>query len=319
MWIIDVDTNKANSYKEELLRQHKQLFKKKPVNGKYYRNNIGDDLKGTVAYEFFDRDKYEEMLVALPVRLIGIHGEYLEAKRGRHDVNEGLEKECIKKLFNYGSIIEGNTSFSYWLAKLMDINTCVYCNRQYTFTIIDEKGNRVVRPQFDHWFPQSQYPEMALSYFNLIPSCALCNDTLKHDKDMDFYTFIHPYLDKECGFRFGYLVLPEGYKVLVKINNNLAAESKRKVKGSLEMFHIEDVYQAHAEYELKDLVELATKNVPDYISVLTRNAMNDLQITEEQAYRMIFGIEMDEKNYLKRPLSKFKHDIIEQIKEAYLK
>ena len=36
---------------------------------------------------------------------------------------------------------------------------------------------------------------------------------------------------------------------------------------------------------------------------------------EEDAYRMLFGIEIMEENYLKRPMSKFKSDVINKIKE----
>lgn len=35
------------------------------------------------------------------------------------------------------------------------------------------------------------------------------------------------------------------------------------------------------------------------------------------AFRILFGIEVEEENYLKRPMSKFKSDVIKQIKEDY--
>jgi len=42
-----------------------------------------------------------------------------------------------------------NRKFGKWLAKKLDVRTCPYCNRQYTFTV--EVGTRDIRPEFDHF------------------------------------------------------------------------------------------------------------------------------------------------------------------------
>ena len=60
---------------------------------------------------------------------------------------------------------------------------------------------------------------------------------------------------------------------------------------------------------------MATTNHPDYISTLVNEVMAKLGVREGDAYRMLFGIEIMEENYLKRPMSKFKSDIIKKIKE----
>ena len=36
-------------------------------------------------------------------------------------------------------------------------------------------------------------------------------------------------------------------------------------------------------------------------------------MSKEEAYRIIFGVEINEENYHKRPFSKFKKDIIEEL------
>lgn len=38
-------------------------------------------------------------------------------------------------------------------------------------------------------------------------------------------------------------------------------------------------------------------------------------MNEEDAYRLLFGIETQKENYAKRPFSKFKIDIINKLKE----
>jgi hypothetical protein len=66
---------------------------------------------------------------------------------------------------------------AYDLAHALGMNTCCYCNRQFTFTYESADGN--TRPTFDHFLKKSTYPFFSLSLFNLIPSCKICNSDLK--------------------------------------------------------------------------------------------------------------------------------------------
>lgn len=65
------------------------------------------------------------------------------------------------------------------------------------------------------------------------------------------------------------------------------------------------------------MVSLATANHPDYISTLVNDVVSKLGVTKEDAYRILFGIETNEEDYLKRPMSKFKTDILKRIKEDF--
>ena len=51
------------------------------------------------------------------------------------------------------------------------LRVCPYCG----LTII-EPSNRT-KHQIDHFFPKGKYPFLALSYYNLIPSCDKCNES----------------------------------------------------------------------------------------------------------------------------------------------
>ena len=51
----------------------------------------------------------------------------------------------------------------------LNIDTCTYCNRNYT---LDFKNLNNSRAQLDHWFPKESFPILALSFYNLIPSCS---------------------------------------------------------------------------------------------------------------------------------------------------
>ena len=89
----------------------------------------------------------------------------------------------------------------YWLLDKMKIKVCPYCNRQYTFVIKKNTaaGINSITPELDHFYPKSKHPYFALSFFNLIPSCPVCNHT-KSEDDIDIYPYSDSFLNKKCHF-----------------------------------------------------------------------------------------------------------------------
>ena len=77
------------------------------------------------------------------------------------------------------------------------------------------------------------------------------------------------------------------------------------------------MYQPHGEMEVKDLLDFATDNTPEYLEGLCEYVMRKGKniLTWDDAYRLMFGTERREEKYLDRPLSKLKHDILTQLKE----
>ena len=123
MWILKADDNKVKAYKA-LLYQYNTGLKFDPSTK--LKKNVKNQC---AAYFFLTEDKVNEFLTANPERLLVLHGE-LEA----HIINDE-DRRFIKRLFNYDRFIKQNKKMSYALAHLMDINTCTYCNRQYTLTV----------------------------------------------------------------------------------------------------------------------------------------------------------------------------------------
>lgn len=74
------------------------------------------------------------------------------------------------------------------ILQLMDVPVCPYCNRQYTFTLASGKS----RPQMDHYYPRDLYPYLAVSLYNLVPCCAVCN-TAKGPLDTMKDPILYPY------------------------------------------------------------------------------------------------------------------------------
>lgn len=224
----------------------------------------------------------------------------------------------LEDVFGYNVALSQNKSRSYKLAAEANHNTCVYCNRQYAFNIVRGKGkndgDRIARPALDHWFPKSLFPLMSLSYYNLIPSCTVCNSSAKLDSIWMLSTHIHPYLTKkaEPDFKFRYKA---GLNSTWDIDfENLTGREKNTVNDLC----LREAYQAHSSLEVADLIEMATKNNGTYLKQVydTILGLYASGTDKVKAYRLLFGSEMMPLAYKNRPMSKLKRDIIEQIEKA---
>lgn len=231
------------------------------------------------------------------------------------------DRKLIELLFNYEYIFSKNQQNSYWLAKKIGKNTCTYCNRIYIFTVIasDEKDNHedkkyITRPHFDHWFPKSKYPLLSLSLYNLIPSCPICNSSIKGDDEMNLIDHIHPYI-KDNGtydFKFRATLTPTpvpDYALEIDCTKG------SKIDNTISFLKLKHLYSHHAGLEVKDLMNFENAYKKGYINNIVDNLFkNNINgLTKKEVYRMIFGVEYDSDKYLDRPLSKLKRDILEQI------
>lgn len=284
---------------------------KDKINVKEYKlkDNVIDFLK----------NKMPHLIDGNPDELLIIHKEYEKLKFDNKDKNiaDGFFKDVYESHFQ-------KKNGKVFLNKL-NIDTCIYCNRNYT---LDFKNLTNARAQLDHWFPKTYFPILALSFYNLIPSCQSCNQ-IKGEGDKIVKSIIknnkaskeqirkwweedslkhlnHPYL-KSYNFKFTWIYdnSLDNIKVECKTNYN-------ETKNTLEFNKTEDIYNAHSEKELKDLLYLRYKYSDNYIDILLNKTFKGV-MSKEEAYRMIFGIKIKEEDFHKRPFSKFKHDIIEEL------
>jgi len=250
--------------------------------------------------------------------------DYVKAKHTPNQYKSASQVQLINKYkpkldilfeaFDYKHTISQNKSLSYLITKNIGGNTCVYCNRQYTFNIEKEGGrnddNRFARPDLDHWFPESIYPLLSLSLYNLIPSCSVCNSSAKGDTIFRLSTHVHPYITTSYSptWKFDYVDTGGNYEV------RLDKLTDAKEVATAAAFFLKEAYQCHSELELKDLITIAKANSGSYIPTLLKAIIENVgSITKEEAYRILFGTEMAEDKYDDRPMSKFKRDILEKL------
>jgi len=211
----------------------------------------------------------------------------------------------LEEIFNYSKSFSLKvTKYStYSLADNLKINSCVYCNRMYTKTVF--KPDKITRPEFDHWFPKKKYPLLALSFYNLIPSCHICNSTLKGDNILNLTDFFHPYVDSaktiNKEFRFSYY-----NKTLNTYGFDLITNTP-KALNTANAFKIKEIYETHLD-EIKDLRQIRDVYSDRYIQNLSKLCKG--AISEEEIYRLAFGVHKKEVDFEQRPLSKMKRDIL---------
>ena len=214
----------------------------------------------------------------------------------------------LESIFKYEGGFERKSSAysTYDLAKILNINTCVYCNRMYTKTVV--KPHKITRPEFDHWFPKKTYPLLALSFYNLIPSCHICNSSVKSTTVMNTDDFLHPYLPQEINLKFSYWI-ESSNKYLFRIKRPIPSKEDNTVTA----FKIEEMYETHRD-EINDLVRLRRLYSIDYLVKLKGLLQSvDSNVTMDEIYRLAFGAHYKNENFSKRPLSKMKRDILEEL------
>ena len=161
----------------------------------------------------------------MPESFGGCRGKYATMRQVFEKIIEAIgkprsksEEAEYKKLFKYSQLSRINKNhpekISYWLQQQLQVPVCPFCNRIYTTTLFREN----VRPAFDHFFPRSEYPYLAVSLFNLIPICDICNKAKSdHAEIYGKKQIIYPYdesfddyMDEGKSVHVSFRVLPNG-------------------------------------------------------------------------------------------------------------
>lgn len=228
-------------------------------------------------------------------------------------------REEVEHVFNYKDFTNKNKDKynAYTLSDNLQVNVCPYCNRQYTFTIINKSSNgELTRPDFDHFYLKSKYPYLALSFYNLIPSCKICNSTFKHDKDWNIENYIHPYVKgfdnckfslkpiqgKGIDFFYGRI---DAFDISFK---NLNPQAERNIKD-LELIKL---YNKHKDY-VSEILQRSITYSDGYVNSLFAQYEGTLFSSIGDIKRMISSNYISDEDLEKRVLSKLSRDISEDI------
>lgn len=89
-----------------------------------------------------------------------------------------IEMKVLEHIFNYDGYDNEIARFFVDYADELHLHSCFYCETAYV-NVYDIAGNSKKYFDLDHVLPKSKCPILALSLFNFVPSCQVCNSRIK--------------------------------------------------------------------------------------------------------------------------------------------
>lgn len=256
-------------------------------------------------------------------RITEYQREFPDFGKGKQDRKNTLLYKCAYALFvgiGYNNLDA---------PKMIDatgVDVCPYCNRVFVRAVTTKKdlsdpkkGKKVVRGELDHFYTKELYPFLAVSRFNLIPSCSYCNGVHgKHLHDAIDKKLYNPYLIKDdhsdCHFN---ATFPNGKVLSLKdCAKGIAIDLKcdPQMEPNKDEFNLQELYDTHKDYaaELYQISQMRTKQ--QYYRYL-KNSLehHGRKVTKEEIERMLIRNYVDPKDFNKRPLAKFMNDIAQDL------
>ncbi len=223
-------------------------------------------------------------------------------------------KQLLSTVFRYD--IFSRRKAAYTILDKIGVTVCPYCNRAYIATLKEGK----VRAQFDHYFPKAKYPYLALSLYNLIPSCGICNRT-KADFDTGRFPILYPY-EEEFGEHIVFAVKIDNNdfvkcirgnsdSISIEIRNPEENALYKQVNNQDIRLHLTDFYNTHKDY-VQDIFKSYYINTDKRVEELMRH-FPALFSTKEDVRSLMFMNYLRKDEWGKRPLAKLTYDIYREI------
>lgn len=173
---------------------------------------------------------------------------------------EAFLRICSKKRFTSKSLLDLQDIFKYtnkYDSKIsaffkrhadeLKIYTCHYCDMAY-INVYTENGKGVAKSLFDidHFLPKGKCPPVALSLFNFVPSCPVCNERIKREGlpnvNLNDLKFLSPSsfafdLHKRIKVKLGHLTSPR--------KDFIYFVAKYPYDRYVDFFHLQERYDYH--------------------------------------------------------------------------
>lgn len=335
-----IKINKSLTELDGFAKNHYQLLLNAPFLIKDLLKNKYENPVNSEGEIFFKalHDHIEDIIIARPldlesnrIKLLPLYENYMNSQLAGIVDAKLIKKKKIEikdevlKVFNYSKFTGYNDGdLAYSLARTLEVNVCLYCNRQYTFTLLTKSGK--TRPQFDHFYDKATYPFFAVSFYNLIPSCSICNSSLKNTTEFTISDNIHPYIEGiENNLSFSINIeavdFIEGnvssYDIGLKDVDGVPAQTSTRCKNNLEIFKILDLYNMHKDY-VNEIIKKAyyynKSRVDELLNMKLGNSNDSLFKSKEEVYEFLLCNYIKEKDFTKRVLSKLTKDIAIELK-----
>jgi len=257
--------------------------------------------------DIFDGYSFDDVFFMTPKRMIAFIEE-IEVKNP--------DKETLKTIFKYDGKFQ--PLIAKFIEKYLDPKVCYYCNIDYVNVYESNNGELKNKFTLDHFIDKGSYPYLALSFFNLVPCCSVCNSKIKGT--ISFYEdeklkYTNPY-SKEFDFdqkvHFKLLLSDKCQDLHIKSKEDIAIPLKEKYSDKyqkyIEVFKLNERYSAH-----KDIVYDMMKNAELYPESRLKELQDLTGIPYQQIKKEIFHLIDDESDLAQEPFSKLRKDIAKEL------
>lgn len=283
----------------------------------YYKEiakSKADKFNGLTFEEYYNKHYKKFLTYELKEILYGNFEKLIEIKNkiGKKDDNK------IKSFFNYDKSKINNSSplisklqpkISEFFQKNIEVHICYYCNIDFINTF---KKNNETKNAFtlDHVLEKADYPFLALSLYNLVPSCYVCNSKVKDSKiPFDDFSPTNKNFDFDERVKFKSFISNTNLQIekeqdfYIKLIENYS----NKFDKYIESLNLNNRYDYH-KYKVLEMIE-KRREYPDS----RINELADLtKKTQEEIKQDLFGIYTSEDLH-QRPLSKLIKDISQEL------
>lgn len=212
----------------------------------------------------------------------------------------------LHEIFKYTNKYDSKISaFFKKYADELKIYTCHYCDMAY-INVYTENGKGVAKSQFDidHFLPKGKCPPVALSLFNFVPSCPVCNERIKREDlpyvNLNVLKFLSPSsfafdLHKRIKVKLGHSESPR--------KDFIYFVAKYPYDRYVDFFHLKERYDYHKNEALR--LEKLKKN---YSRTQIAQIAKCLHRAEKEVKEDIFNQRYMQNNH--RCFAKFTIDIL---------
>ncbi|WP_144507044.1 hypothetical protein [Bacillus mycoides] len=229
---------------------------------------------------------------------------------------------------------------AYELVKQLKVEVCPYCNRQYiTVSEPNEDEEGRTRPQLDHFYSKTRFPYFAVSFFNLIPCCYVCNSNLKRNQEFTVDTHIHPYKNgfgdlyqftvqfkggKNLDYLKNWYSNPDVFSIDFKVNEfekckYTEAELKvliKRIENNKKTFKLKSLYNSHTDY-VGEILLKSLRYDESKINSLCQE-FPKLFPSKYDVVRVVYSNYVDATQLDRRALSKLTRDITQEFGMKYI-
>ncbi len=262
-----------------------------------------DTLRNTKASEKSPADRAREQQLQNEYDFLLYFAErsYENMRNQKIDLGNGVKTELPK-----------------YIVRTLGIRTCPYCNRGF----IGVTKGRLLGVQLDHFYNRHKFPLLAVSLYNLVPCCGVCNH-VKRDGMADIVSPYEEGADFDSAMHFTYEIPkagikdPDGGKRRLSIEvNEPDAYKRQRYQNNIDMFRLREAYafqEIEAERFYEKMLAYPESRLREIEKHFKENSDYSVSVAdlEEALFREYFS---DPSDYTQKPMAKFYRDLYYNIK-----